>query len=172
MDPVAGAHRRPRDHGAPDRQHCRRPVLGPGAVGLRTREERLGAGGRGGAAQQELGGQRHVPVSAAGCAARRGDGRSGAAHHGRPLQRRDGPGQVRRGGRRFDAVRESAAHLGFGRGPHFCLGAPLARLEAQIALASLFGRFPDLRLAVQPGELSYTSSLITEGPTTLQVLLR
>ncbi|MBB5776212.1 cytochrome P450 family protein [Nonomuraea jabiensis] len=73
---------------------------------------------------------------------------------------------------RFDAARESAAHLGFGRGPHFCLGAPLARLEARIALASLFGRFPDLRLAVQPGEVSYTSSLITEGPRALPVFLR
>lgn len=85
-----------------------------------------------------------------------------------------GTDRARFGGeaQRFDAVREPDAHLGFGRGPHFCLGAPLARLEARIALASLFGRFPDLRLAVESGELPYTSSLITEGPTTLPVLLR
>ncbi|MEV6034634.1 cytochrome P450 [Nonomuraea sp. NPDC052116] len=85
-----------------------------------------------------------------------------------------GTDRARFGGeaQRFDAVREPDAHLAFGRGPHFCLGAPLARLEARIALASLFGRFPDLRLAVEPGEIPYTSSLITEGPTTLPVLLR
>ncbi|MFD0470025.1 cytochrome P450 [Nonomuraea thailandensis] len=60
-------------------------------------------------------------------------------------------------------------HVGFGRGPHFCLGAPLARLEMRIALSSLFGRYPGLRVAVD--EISYTPSLITEGPVALPVVL-
>ncbi|NRQ36878.1 cytochrome P450 [Nonomuraea sp. NN258] len=72
---------------------------------------------------------------------------------------------------RFDAAREPEPHLGFGRGPHFCLGAPLARLEARIALASLFRRFPGLRLAVGAEEIAYTPSLITEGPVSLPVRL-
>ncbi|GAA2042861.1 cytochrome P450 [Catenulispora yoronensis] len=45
------------------------------------------------------------------------------------------------------------AHLGFGHGPHYCLGAPLARLEGEVALGALWDRFPDLALAVAPGEL-------------------
>jgi cytochrome P450 len=47
----------------------------------------------------------------------------------------------------------SAAHLAFGHGIHYCLGAPLARLEAEIALPALFDRFPHLALAVHPDEL-------------------
>ncbi|HUR07083.1 MAG TPA: cytochrome P450 [Nonomuraea sp.] len=72
---------------------------------------------------------------------------------------------------RFDIARGQETHLGFGRGPHFCLGAPLARLEARIALSSLFGRFPQLRLAVGEGRLVYSASLITEGPVELPVVL-
>ncbi|GGT39230.1 cytochrome P450 [Nonomuraea spiralis] len=71
----------------------------------------------------------------------------------------------------FDLGKAKEGHLGFGRGPHFCLGAPLARLEARIALSSLFARFPGLRLAVGPDEIAYTSSLITEGPLAVPVLL-
>jgi cytochrome P450 len=48
-----------------------------------------------------------------------------------------------------------ARHLGFGRGSHFCLGAPLARLEAEIALETLFRRLPGLRLAISPDELRW-----------------
>jgi cytochrome P450 len=46
-------------------------------------------------------------------------------------------------------------HLGFGRGSHFCLGAPLARLEGEIALGTLLRRLPGLRLAVPPEELRW-----------------
>ena len=48
-----------------------------------------------------------------------------------------------------------ARHLGFGRGSHFCLGAPLARLEAEIALETLLRRLPGLRLAVPQDELRW-----------------
>jgi cytochrome P450 len=73
---------------------------------------------------------------------------------------------------RFDITREDQEpHLGFGRGPHFCLGAPLARLECRIALASLFGRYPELELAIKEDEIGYTSSFITEGPLALPVVL-
>jgi cytochrome P450 len=47
---------------------------------------------------------------------------------------------------RFDVERADTSHLAFGGGGHFCLGAPLARAEAQIAIPSLFERFPSLRL--------------------------
>jgi cytochrome P450 len=60
--------------------------------------------------------------------------------------------------------------VAFGRGPHFCLGAPLARLEARIALSALFTRFPELRLAVDADEIDYTPSIFTEGPLSLPVI--
>jgi cytochrome P450 len=56
---------------------------------------------------------------------------------------------------RFDIARSPNDHLAFAYGPHFCLGAPLARLEGKIALAELARRFPDLTLAVDPGELEW-----------------
>lgn len=51
---------------------------------------------------------------------------------------------------RFDVTRSPIDHVAFGGGAHFCLGAPLARAEAQIAVASLMRRFPAMRLAEAP----------------------
>jgi cytochrome P450 len=51
---------------------------------------------------------------------------------------------------RLDIGRDPNPHVSFGRGIHFCLGAPLAKLEAQVALPMLLERFPDLRLAGEP----------------------
>jgi cytochrome P450 len=54
----------------------------------------------------------------------------------------------------LDLRREAAGkHVGFGRGPHYCLGAPLARLEAEIALETLLHRLPGLRLAIATEDL-------------------
>jgi len=70
---------------------------------------------------------------------------------------------------RLDIGRSPNHHLAFGRGIHFCLGAPLARLEAQIAIGSLVRRFPALRLAGDP-ELSPTVTL--RGLRALPLALR
>ena len=59
---------------------------------------------------------------------------------------------------RLDIQREDKRHLAFGRGSHYCLGAPLARLEAEIALETLFRRLPNLRLAVAPNELEWRAT--------------
>ena len=48
---------------------------------------------------------------------------------------------------RLDVTRAGPAHLGFSHGPHFCLGASIARVETEVALSALFARFPDLALA-------------------------
>ena len=61
---------------------------------------------------------------------------------------------------KLDLARSPNRHLGFGMGAHFCLGAPLARLEGQIALTALFRRFPNLRLAVPPDSLRWRASLL------------
>ncbi|MFK0022600.1 cytochrome P450 [Streptomyces sp. NPDC090798] len=73
---------------------------------------------------------------------------------------------------RFDVMRATRReHLSFGHGVHYCLGAPLARLEAEIALQALFARFPEMRLAVEPGALRPTESFISNGPRDVPVLL-
>jgi cytochrome P450 len=56
---------------------------------------------------------------------------------------------------RFDITRPDNRHMGFGHGPHTCLGAPLARMEGQIAFATLLHRVPDIELAVPPDELEW-----------------
>ena len=69
----------------------------------------------------------------------------------------------------LDLTRVPNKHLAFGQGVHFCIGAPLARVEARIALTTLFQRFPNLRL-VQPSErLTWRKSLIVRGLEELPV---
>jgi cytochrome P450 len=53
----------------------------------------------------------------------------------------------------LDLRREAGKHVGFGRGPHYCLGAPLAKLETEIALTTLLERLSTLRLAIAEDEL-------------------
>ncbi|WP_030747738.1 cytochrome P450 family protein [Streptomyces sp. NRRL F-5135] len=70
---------------------------------------------------------------------------------------------------RLDLGRRDNQHLGYGHGIHYCLGAPLARLEAQTALATLLTRLPDIRLAQDPADLRWRGGLIMRGLRTLPV---
>jgi cytochrome P450 len=74
----------------------------------------------------------------------------------------------------FDVRRSGAAHVTFGHGVHHCLGAPLARLEAEIAFTELMRRFPSMRLAVAPDDLhwGHGDGLVLRGLSTLPVALR
>ncbi|MEW2631754.1 cytochrome P450 [Streptomyces sp. NPDC048389] len=69
----------------------------------------------------------------------------------------------------LDLSRTDNQHLGYGHGIHYCLGAPLARLEGQTALATLLRRMPDLRLAGDPDDLRWRGGLIMRGLRTLPV---
>ncbi|MFD5106154.1 cytochrome P450 family protein [Streptomyces cinereoruber] len=80
----------------------------------------------------------------------------------RDPERFDGPDVL-------DLARRDNQHLGYGHGIHYCLGAPLARLEGQAALATLLTRLPDLRLAADPAELRWRGGLIMRGLRTLPV---
>ncbi len=64
---------------------------------------------------------------------------------------------------RLDVGREPNRHLAFGLGPHYCLGAPLARLEGQIAVQTLLRRAPGLGLAVPPDRVRWRGGLIVRG---------
>ncbi|MFD5933670.1 cytochrome P450 [Streptomyces sp. NPDC060333] len=75
------------------------------------------------------------------------------------------------GADRFDLTRENSRNLSFGHGAHYCVGAPLARLEAVIALERLFDRFPDLDLAAPDAELPYQRSFIGNSVQTLPIRL-
>ncbi|WZY00617.1 cytochrome P450 [Bacillus sp. FSL W7-1360] len=71
----------------------------------------------------------------------------------------------------LDLTREKSPHLAFGSGIHYCLGAPLARLEGEIALTMLLERFPNMQLAVDPAALSWRKSLVIRGLHKLPVVL-
>ncbi|MEU8953245.1 cytochrome P450 [Streptomyces sp. NPDC048518] len=72
----------------------------------------------------------------------------------------------------FDLTRPPRRHLSFGHGPHYCIGAALARLEAEIALPALFERFPRMQLARSVADLAPLPSFISNSVRTLPVLLR
>lgn len=69
----------------------------------------------------------------------------------------------------FDVTRLSKEHLSFGYGVHYCLGAPLARVEAGVALSKLFARFPEMRLAST--DLEPQGTFIMNGYREIPVLL-
>ncbi len=67
---------------------------------------------------------------------------------------------------RFDIGRGDTAHIGFGGGIHFCVGAPLARQEIEVSLRTLVSRLPDLHLVAEP---TYHPTFVIRGLTALQV---
>lgn len=69
----------------------------------------------------------------------------------------------------LDITRENNKHVAFGQGVHYCVGAPLARLEGQIALTALIQRMPNLELAIQPDKLRWRPGLFLRGLESLPV---
>lgn len=72
---------------------------------------------------------------------------------------------------RLDIERNPGNHLGFGVGIHYCLGAPLARLEGQLAISRLLDAFPDLSLEAEPRELEWHGTMLSRGLQSLPVNL-
>ena len=72
---------------------------------------------------------------------------------------------------RLDLRRDTTGHLALGHGIHYCLGASLARMEAEVALGLLLSRFPGLSLAVPPEELRWRPVSLMHGLEALPVRL-
>jgi len=72
---------------------------------------------------------------------------------------------------RFDIKRDSNDHLGFGDGIHFCIGAPLARLEGAVAIGSMLSRFPHLAMADPDARLTYKGSFFLRGLAALPLAI-
>ena len=72
---------------------------------------------------------------------------------------------------RLDFGRDTSGHVAFGHGLHYCLGAPLARMEAEVALGALLSRFPDVSLAVAPADLRWRPVSLMNGLESLPVRL-
>lgn len=71
----------------------------------------------------------------------------------------------------FDIARESKSnkHIAFGSGIHYCLGAPLARLEGAIAIQSLVNRLPNLQLDIEPQDIEWNETILLHGMQKLPV---
>ena len=70
---------------------------------------------------------------------------------------------------RLNVERDAGGHVAFGHGIHYCLGAPLARLEGEVAFGALFARFPGLSLAADPATLRWRPSSLIHGLEALPV---
>lgn len=131
------------------------PGLVPGAV-----EEIMRAPGKGGGGIPRYA---HADIEIDGVTIRAGDLvmlDNGAANH---------DASVYPDPDRFDVTRRAASHLTFGHGMRYCIGAPLARMELQVAFGRLVPRFPAMRLAVQVEELKVRGDVLTGGLVELPV---
>jgi cytochrome P450 len=72
----------------------------------------------------------------------------------------------------FDITKEKSPHLAFGKGVHLCLGAPLARLEGEIAINSFIKRFPHIELAVSKDQLEWRPGMIVRGVKEIPLKLK
>ncbi|MCL6661977.1 cytochrome P450 family protein [Paenibacillus polymyxa] len=72
----------------------------------------------------------------------------------------------------FDITREKSSHLAFGKGIHLCLGAPLARLEGEIAVSTLLNRFPNIQLQANVNELEWRPGMNVRGVKEIPVQLK
>lgn len=70
---------------------------------------------------------------------------------------------------RFDRARRPNPHVGFGHGPHHCLGAALARVELVAAVTALARQIPGLALACRPEDVPWTGNPLDDGPAALPV---
>ena len=174
VEPVPARRRRPRHHGQPHRQRGGGPAGSPRpAPGAAGRSRAASRRDRRAHPVHRPGPARHVP----------GDGRAGDSRR----RRRSPPheqvlvclGSANRDPGRFpapdvlDIGRGDGPNLGFGHGIHYCLGAPLARLEARVAFETLLGRHPGLRLAVDRDALAWAhgDGLVLRGLVSLPVVL-
>jgi cytochrome P450 len=69
----------------------------------------------------------------------------------------------------LDLSRLENPHIAFGYGPHRCVGAHLARMELQVAIAALLRRFPELRLAVPVDQVEWKKGMLVRGPKELPI---
>ena len=73
---------------------------------------------------------------------------------------------------RLDVTRDPNPHMAFGKGPHFCLGTPLARIEGQIVLGEIIRRYSSIELAEPLDNIPWINSLVTRGPSRIPLRLR
>jgi cytochrome P450 len=72
---------------------------------------------------------------------------------------------------RLDLTRRPNGVLGSGHGTHYCIGAPLAKIQSEVALTKLLTRYPDLRLAADPADLKWENNTLLRGLIELPVWL-
>ena len=73
---------------------------------------------------------------------------------------------------RLDVTRDPNPHMAFGKGPHFCLGTPLARIEGQIVLSEILQRYSSIELAEPVDNIPWINSLVTRGPSRIPLRLK
>lgn len=72
---------------------------------------------------------------------------------------------------RLDVTRNPNPHMAFGKGPHFCLGTPLARIEGQVVLSEIVRRYSRIELAEPVDNIAWINSLVTRGPSRIPLRL-